>query len=95
MNNVSLAKGMLLAMKSLGVIVDKWDDTSEGTDLYISVPKTSTDKGQLAGKQLADRLMTKFRDMGASDIKVKFRIRDEVWTKEKSEAIMNTSIHYS
>lgn len=95
MNNVALAKGMLLAMKSLGVIVDKWNDTSEGTDLYISVPKASTDKGQLAGKQLADRLMTRFRDMGASDIKVKFRIRDEVWTKEKSEAIMNTAIHYS
>ena len=95
MNNVSLAKGMLLAMQSLGVTVDRWEDTSEGTNLYISVPKASTDKGQLAGKQLADRLMTRFRDMGASDIKVKFRIRDEVWTKEKSESIMNTAIRYS
>jgi hypothetical protein len=81
-------EGIFLGISSLGVVFDKWEEDV----IYISVPKTSTDFGPdgqqpLAGKALADRLQTRFRDMGAYNLKVKYRIRDEVWTKEKREKI--------
>ena len=89
MNNRLLAEGFLLGMKSLGITIDKWEDDT----VYISVPKDTTDYQEetekLAGKKLADRLQTKFRDMGCKNLKIKYRIRDEVWTKEKREKIIN------
>ena len=91
MNNRLLAKGFLLGMKSLGIIIDKWEEDT----IYISVPKDTTDYREetekLAGKKLADRLQTKFRDMGCKNLKIKYRIRDEVWTKEKREKIFMCS----
>lgn len=81
-------EGIFLGISSLGVVFDNWEEDV----IYISVPKASTDFGPdgqqpLAGKALADRLQTRFRDMGAANLKVKYRIRDEVWTKEKREKI--------
>ena len=88
MNNKLLAEGMLLGMSSLGMTIDKW----EGNVLYISVPKDTTDyiteSEKLAGKKLADRIQTKLRDMGCKDLRIMFRIRDEVWTKEKRENVL-------
>lgn len=89
MDNRLLAEGMLLGMSSFGMVIDKWEDNI----MYISVPKESTDYGPtgevLAGKKLADRIQTKLRDLGAEDLKIKYRIRDEVWTKEKRNQILN------
>lgn len=89
MDNRLLAEGMLLGMSSLGMVIDKWEENL----LYISVPKDSTDYGPtgeiLAGKKLADRLQTKLRDLGAKDLKIKYRIRDEIWTKEKRDRILS------
>ena len=89
MNNRLLAEGMLLGMSSFGMIIDKWEENI----MYISVPKDSTDYGPggetpLAGKKLADRIQTKLRDLGCKDLKIKYRLRDEVWTKEKREQIL-------
>lgn len=88
MDNRLLAEGMLLGMSSFGMVIDKW----ENNIMYISVPKESTDYGPtgeaLAGKKLADRIQTKLRDLGCSDIKIKYRIRDEIWTKEKRNQIL-------
>lgn len=88
MDNRLLAEGMLLGMSSFGMVIDKWEDNI----MYISVPKESTDDGPtgevLAGKKLADRIQTKLRDLGAQDIKIKYRIRDEIWTKEKRNQIL-------
>ena len=79
---------MLLGMSSFGMEIDKW----EGNTMYISVPKDTTDISSLgealAGKKLADRIQTKMRDFGAKDFKIKYRIRDEIWTKEKRERIL-------
>ena len=87
MNNELMAKGMMIAFRGLGIEIENWVDTPEGVPvIYISVPKESTDVGPtgiaLAGKKLADRVFTKLNEMGAV-CQVKFKIRDEVWTKEK------------
>lgn len=90
MNNTLMAKGMVLAFRSMGIEIEDWVDTYDGTTIYISVPKETIDTASagvnLAGKPLADRLKTKMRDMGCKNFDVKFRIRNEVWTKEKREA---------
>jgi hypothetical protein len=89
MDNRLLAEGMLLGMSSFGMVIDKWEDNI----MYISVPRESTDYGPtgevLAGKKLADRILTKLRDLGCNDIKIKYRIRDEIWTKEKRDKIIS------
>lgn len=88
MDNRLLAEGMLLGMSSFGMIIDTWEDNI----MYISVPKESTDYGPtgeaLAGKKLADRILTKLRDLGIKDMQIKYRIRDEIWTKEKRDQIL-------
>jgi hypothetical protein len=88
MNSRLLAEGMLLGMSSFGMVIDKWEDNI----MYISVPKDSTDYGPtgeaLAGKKLADRIQTKLRDLGCKDLRIKYKIRDEIWTKEKRESIL-------
>ena len=91
MNNRLLAEGMLLGMSSFGMQIDKWEDNT----MYISVPKESTDYGPdgevpLAGKKLADRIQTKLRDLGCKELKVKYRLRDEIWTKEKRDKILSS-----
>lgn len=89
MNNRLLAEGMLLGMSSFGMVIEKWEDDI----MYISVPRDSTDyrlTGEvLAGKKLADRILTKLVDLGCKDIKIKYRIRDEIWTKEKRDRIIS------
>ena len=89
MDNYLLAQGMLLGMSSLGMEIIKWEQDT----IYISVPKDTTDyrdeSERLAGKKLADRILTKLRDLGAKDLKIKYQIRDEIWTREKRERILN------
>lgn len=89
MDNRLLAEGMLLGMSSFGVIINKWDENT----IYISVPKDTTYLSELgealAGKKLADRLQTRFRDLGCGDLKIKYQIRDEIWSKEKTDRILN------
>jgi hypothetical protein len=91
MDNRLLAQGMLLGLESFGLEIDKWEDNI----MYISVPKDTTDfrpddNGEaLAGKKLADRVQTKFRDMGCKDLKIKYRVRDEVWSKEKTNRVLS------
>lgn len=88
MNNDLLAQGILLGMSSFGIVLEKW----EGNTLYISVPKDTTDyrdeSEKLAGKKLADRVQTKLRDLGCRDLRIKFRLRDEIWTEEKRKSIL-------
>ena len=89
MDNRLLAEGMLLGMSSFGTVIDKWEDNI----MYISVPKESTDYGPtgeaLAGKKLADRIQTKIRDLGCKNLKIRYRIRDEIWTKENRDNIIS------
>ena len=82
-----MAQGMVIAFRGLGIQIENWVDTPSGEPIiYISVPKETTDIGPdglgLAGKKLADRIFTKLHEMGAN-AQIKYKIRDEVWTKEK------------
>lgn len=92
MDNGLLAQGILLGLSSFGMVIDKW----EGNIMYIAVPKDTTDfdsnKEPLAGKKLADRIQTRLRDLGCKNLKIKYRIRDEIWTKEKSDCIINKDL---
>lgn len=88
MNNTVLAKGMVIAFRGMGIEIDDWVDNSDGScTIFISVPKESNGIGpdglSLAGKRLADRMFTKMCEISANNVNIKFRIRDEVWTKEK------------
>lgn len=82
-----MAQGMVIAFRGLGIQIENWVDTPSGEPIiYISVPKESTDIGPdgtaLAGKKLADRIFTKLAEM-SSKAQIKYKIRDEIWTKEK------------
>ncbi len=87
MNNELMAKVMMTTFRGLGIQIEDWVDTTASTTIYISVPKETTDIRptgvKLAGKALADRMLTSMKDMGANNLVIKFRIRDEVWTREK------------
>ena len=87
MNTKLMAHGMIIAFRGLGIQIEDWKQIDGCEVVYISVPKDSTDNGPsgvpLAGKALADRVLTKLRDMGAHNLQIKFKIRDEVWTLEK------------
>lgn len=87
MNSLLMAKGMTIAFRGLGINIEDWKQVNSDEVIYISVPKESTDVGpngtSLAGKKLADRMFTKSKEMGADNLQIKFKIRDEVWTKEK------------
>lgn len=88
MNSGFLIEGILLGMSSFGMVIDKW----ENDILYISVPKDTTDcrpNGEaLAGKKLAAKIQADFTNICDKDIKVKYKIRDETWTKEKADKIL-------
>ena len=101
MNYELMAKGMMIAFRGLGIQIEDWVDTATTTTIYISVPKETTDTGptgvNLAGKALADRMLTKMRDMGAENLQIKFKIRDEIWTREKrieAEELARTTSKY-
>ena len=87
MNTNLMAQGMMIAFRGLGIQIEDWKQIDGDEVIYISVPKESTDNGPtgvpLAGKALADRMLTKMRDMGAHNLQIKFKIRNEVWTREK------------
>lgn len=102
MNNELMAKVIMTTFRGLGIQIEDWADTPTSTTIYISVPKETTDTRptgvKLAGKALADRMLTAMRDMGANNLVIKFRIRDEVWTKEKrlaaEDIAKTTSMYY-
>ena len=76
---------MLITFAGLGIELLNIEDGPEPI-IYISVPTATTDTGPdglcLARKALADRIYTKLNEMGLL-CKIKFKVRDEVWTNDK------------
>lgn len=93
MDNRLMAKGILLGMKSMGVIIDKLEEDVNGVILYFSVPKTSThvnSKGeQMAGKVLARRIKETLSEMGFKFSICKFKIRNEDWDDFKKQQVIS------
>lgn len=82
---------MLITWASLGLRIEKSNETPEHLEIYISVPETSyhlnINKEQMAGMTLAKRFKTVMNDMGIKKLVVKSRIRKgDNWTKEKAKA---------
>lgn len=82
-----LGKAMLLAWAELGVVVEKYNETSGNPELYISVPEhsyhTDATNNEMAGMYLAKAIKRTFVEMGAKDVILKAKIRKgEHWTKE-------------
>lgn len=85
MNLNTLSKVMLTTWYSFGAEIDD----AIGATLYLSVPRDSdhvdAHGNTMAGAFLAKRIQDTFREMGATEIIVKYKIRDEYWTEEKYE----------
>lgn len=92
MNNNMIGKAMLITLAEMGVKIDRFDNTDEGIVLLFTVPKSSHYKGandiEMAGKHLAKRVKDAFESMGVVFTDCRYRIRDEVWTKDTAEFAM-------
>ena len=88
MNIEDLLGGFLLGLSAAGMIIEKWEEDV----LYISVPKATNIRDLPVGKQLADRIQTNLQDLGIN-IKIKYMLRDELWTQEKSKQILSAQIY--
>lgn len=87
-----IAKGILLGMESMGVIIHKLEEDNNDIILYFSVPRTSSninDKGeQMAGKVLSRRVKETLSGLGLKFSVCKFKIRDEDWDDFKSQEVI-------
>lgn len=84
----NMAKAMLAVWHGYGIEFDKMPniDMSQLQIFYISVPSSSELINkfgeEMSGKKLAQRFNTALNSMGGYSFKVKYKIRDEHWTKE-------------
>ena len=89
-----LGETMLITWAGFGLFITKTDETQENLTIYISVPRTSYERNayneEMSGRFLAKRFKEAMNDMGLKRLTVKYKIRDEIWTKEKRvEAELN------
>jgi len=87
----AIGEGMMLALASLGLRIEKTQENIEDLVVYISVPERSyhkNEKGEeMSGMSLAKRFKTTMTKIGIKRLTVKSRIRiGENWTKEMAEA---------
>lgn len=89
MNNGMMGKAMLITWASLGVQVDRFDDTDDGVIFLFTVPQSSYERGadgeEMSGKHLASRVKTTLEKMGMKFADIRYGIRDEYWDKTKAE----------
>ena len=85
-----LGEAVLISLAGVGLTFDKVDETQESLTMYISVPSSSYHvdaRGrEMSGDYLAKRVKQTMVEMGVKRLTVKYRIRNEHWTKEKKEA---------
>lgn len=85
----SIVQGMMGAYYLMGVDIIKFDD--DNSTLYISLPKESheymSNPNQIfTVHTFANRIKQTLSEMTKKEIKIKYKIRDEYWTKEMGEA---------
>lgn len=91
MQNKLLGKAILIAYAHLGIQIDNIEESDDTVIIFISVPKDAdltmerdTQGNVMAGHHLAKTINKKLIEMGITNIKVKYRIREELWTKSKA-----------
>lgn len=86
----NLGEVAYITWMSYGVIFDKINESTDSLILYISVPFSSyyrdVNNTEMAGEFLAKRFKATMTDMGIKRLTVKYKIRNEHWTKERSDA---------
>lgn len=92
----SILIGMLGGMAQEGVKIDdiRQDDNNQ-TVFYLNFPKGwDYPMGKLDGKPetLAKRYKETWKELGMSNFRIKMKVRDELWTKEKGEQYYNESL---
>ena len=84
-----LGEAVYITWMSFGVIFEKINESVDNLEFYISVPSSSyhrdANNNQMAGDFLAKRFKTVLSEMGVKRLTVKYRIRNEYWTKEMCE----------
>lgn len=82
-----LGEAVLISLAGVGVMIDKVDEAQESLTIYISVPTSSYHRDahgkEMAGDYLAKRVKQTLVEMGVKRLTVKYKIRNEHWTKEK------------
>ena len=87
--------GMLIGWASFGIRLDKVDDSTRPTTIYITVPEHSeehdVDGNEMSGSHLAKRIKETLQESTKGEFIVKFKInKGQMWTKEDSrQAIRN------
>lgn len=90
MRNGLIGEVFYITWKGYGVMFDNIVEAENGIIFYISVPSNSYHvnvKGdKMSGRYLAKRFQEVLTEMGIKNLVVKAKVRDEYWTKEKSDA---------
>lgn len=80
---------MMIAWAGFGLKIERMEETQENLTVWVSVPKQSfehsSDGTEMAGMFLARRFKNTLTAMGAKQLKVKAKVRDEIWTKEMAD----------
>lgn len=75
-----------IVWKSLGIIIERINESVDNFEVFISVPSSSYHKdvngNEMAGDHLAKRFKIALKDMGVKRLTVKYRVRNEYWTEE-------------
>lgn len=87
--NRMMGVGMYIALNGLGVKIENLAETYDEINIWISVPSKSENVdvhgNEMSGKYLAKRFKDTLTDIGVKNLTVKYKIRDEAWTKEKDK----------
>lgn len=82
-----IGKVALITWAKFGIKIEKVNESSETTEIFISVPEHSyhcnVNGEEMSGAFLARRFKTVLTDFGVDNAYIKFRIRsDESWTED-------------
>lgn len=81
------AKGLLIALRELGIQIDRLDEAGNGLVFLFTVPKSSTQRDangeEMSGKHLASIVKYRLEKMGMVFSDIRYHIRDEHWDDEK------------
>lgn len=94
MNFHAMTTAVYVGLRSLGVVLEDTEFVDGKFTVYITVPSDTynvLDTGEkLAGANLARRVQDTLDNMQVPAV-VKYKIRDEVWTEEKSKMCLESA----
>lgn len=95
MNYSLMAKGIIIALREMGMQGIRLDEDDDGIIMYYSVPKSSDHRdangNEMAGKHLALTIRRKLEELGWEFSICRYQIRDEHWDDAKRIAAGNAA----